>query len=75
MRINWGEVTLMNGDTKIRLPYNVQIPIREKSRLHNLMKDSDCTAHLMVPQGHTWYPVALHHFTIQQYKDLFPQDL
>ena len=28
MHINWGEVTLTNGDTKIRLPYNVQIPIR-----------------------------------------------
>ena len=29
MCINWGEVTLTNGDTKIRLPYNVQIPMRE----------------------------------------------
>ena len=53
MCINWGEVTLTNGDTKIRLPYNVQIPIRERSRLHNLMKGSDCTAHLMVLQGRT----------------------
>ena len=33
MHINWGEVTLTNGDAKTRLPYNVQIPIREKSRL------------------------------------------
>ena len=57
MHINWGEVTLTNGDTKIRLPYNVQIPIREKSRLRNLMKGPDCTAHLMVLQGHTWYTV------------------
>ena len=54
MCINWGEVTLTNGDTKIRLPYNVQIPIREKSRLCSLMKGSDCTAHLMVLQEHTW---------------------
>ena len=37
MCINWGEVTLTNGDTKIRLPYNAQIPIRERSRLCNLM--------------------------------------
>ena len=58
MHINWGEVTLTNGDTKIRLPYNVQIPIREKSRLYNLMKGSDGTAHLMVLQGCTWYTVS-----------------
>ena len=35
---NWGEVTLTNGDTKIRLPYNVQIPIKdtyERPRLHS----------------------------------------
>ena len=58
MHINLGEVTLTNGDTKIRLPYNVQIPMREKSRLHSLMKGPDCTAHLMVLQGHTWYTVS-----------------
>ena len=29
MHINWGGVTLTNGDTKIRLPYNVQITMRE----------------------------------------------
>ena len=58
MCINWGEVTLTNGDTEIRLPYNVQIPMREKSRLCNLMRDPDCTAHLMVLQGHTWYTVS-----------------
>ena len=52
MHINWGEVILTNGDTKIRLPYNVQIPMKEKSRLHSLMK-GHCTAHLMVPQGCT----------------------
>ena len=57
MHINWGEVTLTNGDTKIRLRYNVQIPIREKSRLRNLMRGPDCTAHLMVLQGCTWYTV------------------
>ena len=69
MCINWGEVTIINGDTKIRLPYNVQIPIREKSRLHNLMKGSDCTAHLMVLQGCTWYTVSttpLHYPAIQR---------
>ena len=69
MHINWGEVTLTNGDTKIRLPYNVQIPIREKSRLRNLMKGSDCTAHLMVLQGCTWYTVGttpLHYPAIQK---------
>ena len=69
MHINWGEVTLTNGDTKIRLPYNMQIPIREKSRLCNLMKGSDCTAHLMVLQGRTWYTVSttpLHYPAIQR---------
>ena len=69
MHINWGEVTLTKGDTKIRLPYNVQIPIREKSRLCNLMKGPDCTAHLMVLQGRTWYTVGttpLHYPAIQK---------
>ena len=68
MHINWGEVTLTNGDTKIRLPYNVQIPMEEKSRLHSLMTSPDCTAHLMVLQGRTWYTVSttpLHHPAIQ----------
>ena len=51
MHINWGEVTLTNGDTKIRLPYNVQKPMKE---------GPDCTAHLMVLQGGTWYS---HHYT------------
>ena len=67
--INWGEVTLTNGHTKIRLPYNVQIPIREKLTLRNLMKGSDCTAHLLVLQGHTWYTVSttpLHYPAIQR---------
>ena len=69
MHINWGEVTLTNGDTKIRLPYNVQIPIRERSRLCNLMKGSDCTAHLMVLQGRTGYTISttpLHYPAIQK---------
>ena len=69
MHINWGEVTLTNRDTKITLPYNVQIPIREKSRLHNLMKGSDYPAHLMVLQGCTWYTVGttpLHYPAIQK---------
>ena len=69
MHINWGEVTLTNGDTKIRFPYNVQIPMREKSRLHSLMTGPDCTAHLMVLQGHTWYTVSttpLHYSAIQR---------
>ena len=57
LSINWGGVTLANGDTQIRLPYNVQIPMKEKARLHNLMKSPDCTAHLIVLQGHTWYTV------------------
>ena len=68
MCINWEEVTLTNGD-KWRLPYNMQIPIREKSRLRNLMKGSDCTAHLMVLQGCTWYTVSttsLHYPAIQR---------
>ena len=62
-------MTLTNGDTKIRLPYNVQIPIREKSRLHNIMKGSDYTAHLTVLQGYTWYTVSttpLHYPAIQR---------
>ena len=69
MHINWGEVTLTNGDTKIRLPYNVQIPMKEKSRLRSLMTGPDCTAHLMVLQGHTWYTVSttpLHYPAIQR---------
>ena len=69
MHINWGEVTLTNRDTNIRLPCNVQIPIREKSRLQNLMKGPDCTAHLMVLQGCTWYTVStipLHYPAIQK---------
>ena len=69
MRINWGEMTLTNGDTKIRLPYNVQIPMREKSRLHSLMKGPDRTAHLMVLQGCTWYTVSttpLHYPAMQR---------
>ena len=68
MHINWGEVTLTNGDTEIRLPYNVQIPIRERSRLRSLMKGPDCTANLMVLQGRTWYTVGttpLHYPAIQ----------
>ena len=51
MHISWGEVTLTNADTKIRLPYDVQIPMKEKSRLCSLMTGADCTAHLMVLQG------------------------
>ena len=69
MCINWGEVTLTNGVTKIRFPYNVQIPMKEKSRLHSLMKGPDCTAHLMVLQGPTWYTVSttpLHYPAIQR---------
>ena len=57
LSINWGEVTFANGDTQIRLLYNVQIPMKEKTRLHSLMKCPDCTAHLMVLQGCTWYTV------------------
>ena len=69
MCINWGEVTLTNGDTKIKLPYNVQIPMKEKSRLRSLMTGPDCTAHLMVLQGCTWYTVSttpLHYPAIQR---------
>ena len=69
MCINWGEVMLTNGDIKIRLPYNVQIPMREESRLHSLMKSPDCTAHLRVLQGHTWYTVSttpLHYPAMQR---------
>ena len=29
LRINWGEVTLTNGPSQIRLPYNVQVPLKE----------------------------------------------
>ena len=69
MYINWGKVTLTNGATKIRLPYNVQIPMRKKSRLCSLIKGPDFTAHLMVFQGHTWYTVSitqLHYLAIQR---------
>ena len=69
LHINWGEVTLTNGNTNVRLPYNVQIPMREKPRLRNLMKGSDCTVHLMVLQGRTWYTVSttpLHYPAVQR---------
>ena len=44
-------------------------PMREKSRLPSLMKGPDCTAHLMVLQGCTWYTVSttlLHYLAIQR---------
>ena len=69
LSINWGKVTLANGDTHIRLPYNIQVPMKEKARLRSLMKSPDCTAHLMVLQGHTWYTVGttpLHYPAAQQ---------
>ena len=69
LSINWGKVTLANGDTQIRLPYNIQVPMKEKARLRSLMKNPDCTAHLMVLQGHTWYTVGttpLHYPAAQQ---------
>ena len=68
MSINWGEVTLTNGSSQIRLPYNVQVPLKEKTRLQNLMKSGDYTAHLMVLQGRTWYTVSttpLHYSAMQ----------
>ena len=46
--INLRDVTLTNGETNIRLPYNVQVPLKEKSRLHNLMRGPNCTTHLMI---------------------------
>ena len=69
MCIDRGEVALTNGDTIIRLPYNVQIPLREKSKLCSLMTGPDCTAHLMVLQGCIWYTVSttlLHYPAIQR---------
>ena len=75
LRINWGEVTLTNGYTQIRLPYNVQAPLKEKTRLHNLMKGADFTAHLMVLQGCTWYTVSNPPFTTLPCKCPSPQDL
>ena len=69
LSINWGGVTLANGDTQIRLPYNVQIPMKEKARLRSLVKSPDCTAHLIVLQGCTWYTVGttpLHYPAAQQ---------
>ena len=69
LSINWGKVTLANGDTQIRLPYNIQVPMKEKARPRSLMKSPDCTAHLMVLQGHTWYTVGttpLHYPAAQQ---------
>ena len=53
LHINWRDVKLTNGETSIKLPYNVKVPLKEKSRLCNLMKGPDCTAHLMILQGHT----------------------
>ena len=69
LNINWGKVTLANVDTQIRLPYNVQVPMKEKARLRSLMKSPDCTAHLMVLQGRTWYMAGttpLHYPAAQQ---------
>ena len=51
------------------LLYNIQVPMKEKARLCSLMKSPDCTAHLMVLQGHTWYTVGttpLHYPAAQQ---------
>ena len=67
LRINWEEVTLTNGYSQIRLPYNVQVPLKEKTRLRNLMKGGDSTAHLMsqgpsrAPLGYTaqYHPPSL----------------
>ena len=36
----------------------MQVPLKEKTRLRNLMKGGDSTAHLMVLQGRTWYTVS-----------------
>ena len=33
LRINWGEVTLTNGSSQIRLPYNMQVPLKEKNKI------------------------------------------
>ena len=71
MHINWGEVTLTNGDTKIRIPYNVQIPMRGKSRLRSLMKGPDCKAHLMVLQGPTWYTVSTTPTSLSSHAEAF----
>ena len=49
LRINWGNVILTNGLTNVSLPYNVQVPLKEKARLGNLMKGSNYTAHLNSP--------------------------
>ena len=67
--INLEGITLTNGNTTIRLSYNVQVPMQEKSRLHNLMRGPNCTAHLMILQGHTWYTVstALLHYTAMEH--------
>ena len=69
LHINWGGITLTNGNATIRLPYNVQVPMKEKSRLHNLMRGPNCTAHLMILQEHTWYTVSttpLHYTAMEQ---------
>ena len=49
LRINWGNVILTNGPTNVSLPYSVQVPLKEKARLSNLMKGSNYTAHLNSP--------------------------
>ena len=33
LHINWRDVNLTNGETSIRLPHNVQVSLKEKSRL------------------------------------------
>ena len=69
LRIDWEGITLTNGNTQIRLPYNVQVPLKERPRLCNLMKDGDFTAHLMVLQGCTWCTVSttpLHYPVMQR---------
>ena len=62
--INWRDVNLTNGETSIRLPYNVQVPLKENQSCATL-----CTVHIMILQGHTWYTVSttpLHYPAMQQ---------
>ena len=73
LHINWRDVNLTNGETSIRLPFNVQEPLKEKSRLCNLMRGLDCTAHLMILQRHTWYTVSTTLFTTQLCSSFSPQ--
>ena len=72
LNINRGEVTLTNGDTQIRLPYNVQV--QEKVRLRSLMKIRTAQPISWSSKDAHGIQLALPPSNIQQHNNLYPQD-